>query len=82
VRPGLSETNHTGELTMTTTNTQITVCQIAIQYDKSSVGHCWVAATEIDCPADIQEEIAGEIVDGKITKCSGFVATNAAHYRW
>lgn len=70
-----------GEIEMTT-ETQITVCGCEIEYDKSGVGHCWVAADAIDCPADIQEEIAGEIIDGKNDECADFVASNGVHYRW
>lgn len=65
-----------------TTDTQITVCGCEIEYDKSGVGHCWVAADEIDCPPSIQEEIAGEIIDGKKDECSNFTASNGVHYRW
>ena len=65
------------------TATQITVCGKAIQWDKSNgQGHAWVAADEIDCPASIQEEIAGEIVDGKVKTTRNFVASNGQHYRW
>jgi hypothetical protein len=61
---------------------QVEVCSTPIQYDKSGVGHCWVAATEADCPASIQEEIAGEIIDGKMDNCDDYVASNGIHYRW
>ena len=47
------------------TAVQIEIQGQSIQYDASGVGHAWRAATEIDCPASIQEEIAAEIVDGK-----------------
>ena len=65
-----------------TTDTQITVCGCEIEYDKSGVGHCWVEADAIDCPPSIQEEIAGEIIDGKKDECSNFTASNGVHYRW
>lgn len=65
-----------------TTDTQITVCGCEIEYDKSGVGHCWVEADAIDCPPSIQEEIAGEIIDGKMDECFDFVASNGIHYRW
>lgn len=63
-------------------NEQIEVCDTPIQYDKSGAGHCWVAAKEIDCPPSIQEEIAGEIIDGGKADCDDFVASNGIHYRW
>jgi hypothetical protein len=64
------------------TTTQINVCGKSIQYDKSGVGHAWVAATDSDCPASIQEEIAAEIIDGKQGECEDYVASNGQHYRW
>jgi hypothetical protein len=64
------------------TTETVEVCGCLIEYDKSGVGHCWVATDAIDCPADIQEEIAGEIVDGGKDECSDFVASNGVHYRW
>jgi hypothetical protein len=60
----------------------VEVCGYSIKYDKSGVGHCWVAADAIDCPADIQEEISCEIIDGGKDECSDFVASNGVHYRW
>ena len=64
------------ELTMTIQNK-------TIQYDKSNgQGHCWVAADDANCPASIQEEIAAEIIDGKVESTDGFVASNGQHYRW
>lgn len=62
--------------------THITVCDKPIQFDKSSVGQCWVAADEFNCPADVQEEIAAEIVDGKNDTCDDYIASNGQHYRW
>lgn len=54
-----------------------------ISYDKSGgQGHCWVKADSMDCPADTQEEIAAEIIDGKQDTCSDYVASNGQHYRW
>ena len=64
------------------TTNQIEVCGSEIQYDKSGVGHCWVAADEINCPASIQEEIAGEMIDGGMDECGDYVASNGCHYRW
>lgn len=66
-----------------TATAQIKIEGIAIQYDKSGgVGHCWVAATEDNCPPNIQEEIAAEIIDGGEEECSDFVGSNGQHYRW
>lgn len=68
---------------MTTNETKIMVCGSVIQWDKSGgQGHCWVAADELACPADIQEEIAGEVIDGGQDECDDFVASNGIHYRW
>lgn len=54
-----------------------------VQWDKSGgQGHCWVKAHEFDLPADIREEIAAEIIDGKKDECSNYVASNGQHYRW
>ena len=64
------------------TTEQIKINGISIQYDKSGVGHCWVAADENDCPPSIQEEIAAEIIDGKVSECEDYVASNGCHYRW
>lgn len=60
----------------------VEVCGHEIQYDRSGVGHCWVDASEIDCLPSIQEEIAGEIIDGGQESCDDFVASNGVHYRW
>lgn len=64
------------------TTEQVKINGIKIQYDKSGVGHCWLPATEIDCPPDIQEEIAAEIIDGGVTDCDDYVASDGVHYRW
>lgn len=61
---------------------QLSINGCDIQYDKSGVGHCWVAATEDNCPANIAEEIACEIIDGKQSECADYVASNGQHYRW
>lgn len=66
---------------MTTAN-QIEINGIAISYDKSGVGHCWVAADGYTCPPSIVEDIAGEIIDGGQDECEDFVASNGCHYRW
>jgi hypothetical protein len=54
-----------------------------VQYDKSGgQGHCWVNATEDNLPADVQEEIAAEIIDGRHGSVSDYTASNGQHYRW
>lgn len=54
-----------------------------VQIDRSNgQGHCWKPADEIDLPADIREEIAAEIIDGKREHCGDYVASNGQHYRW
>lgn len=65
-----------------TTNEAVNVCGCEIQIDRSGVGHCWVPAAEHDCPANIQEEIAAEIIDGGQDECEDYVASNGLHYRW
>jgi hypothetical protein len=64
------------------TAAQVKVCGKSIQLDKSGVGHCWVPASETDCPASIQEEIAAEIIDGGRKDCDRFKASNGDNYRW
>lgn len=63
-------------------NDQVEVCGCEIQYDASGVGHCWRAATVIDCPPSIQEEIGAEIVDGGQDECPEYTASNGVKYRW
>ena len=61
----------------------VNVAGKVISYDKSGgQGHCWVHADAIDCPPDIQKEIAAEIIDGKQDSCRNYVASNGQHYRW
>lgn len=68
---------------MSTTNEQIEINGITIQYDRSGgQGHCWVAATADNCPPSIEEEIAAEIIDGGNDDCDDYVASNGCHYRW
>jgi hypothetical protein len=54
----------------------------AVQVDASGVGHAWHVATSVNCPANIQAEIAAEIIDGKVIECRDYVASNGLHYRW
>ena len=51
-----------------------------IQIDKSGQGHNWRNTDYI--PANIIEEIEGEIIDGKQESHNNFVASNGQHYRW
>ena len=50
--------------------------------DTSGAGHHWVLADANLMPANIREEIAGEIIDGKVAECNDYVASNGQHYRW
>lgn len=65
---------------MTTNETM--VCGIQIQHDNSGVGRNWKNIDAQDIPANIREEIEGEIIDGKTETCKDFVASNGLHYRW
>lgn len=66
---------------MTTTTNEI--CGKTIQIDRSGgQGHCWRNADEIELPANVAEEIACEILDGKQESCGDYVASNGQHYRW
>lgn len=60
----------------------ITINGKTIQHDNSGVGHNWRDADEDSIPATIIEEIAAEIIDGKLGTCDDYVATNGLHYRW
>ena len=62
--------------------TETTICGKRIQHDNSGVGHNWRTIDANDIPADICEEIATEIIDGKMSKCEDFVGSNGLHYRW
>lgn len=62
--------------------TKALVCGTRIQHDNSGVGHNWRNIDASDIPADIREEIEGEIIDGEQTTCSDFVGSNGLHYRW
>lgn len=54
-----------------------------IQIDPSGQGHAWQTATEETCPADVQQEIAAEIIDGQQSqRTQAYVASNGLHYRW
>lgn len=46
------------------------------------VGSSWRLANEDNCPANIVEEIAAEILDGGVEETSGYTASNGLVYRW
>jgi hypothetical protein len=60
----------------------ISVAGCIIQHDASGVGHAWKTIAGDDIPADIVEEIEGEIFDGGKESCSDFIGSNGEHYRW
>ena len=59
-----------------------TTCGSQVQLDRSGVGHCWVDVHADDIPADVRQEIEGEINDGGRETCDDFIASNGQHYRW
>lgn len=59
-----------------------TVCGKTVKHDASGVGHAWRAIARDDIPANIVEEIEGEIIDGEQESCDDFVGSNGQHYRW
>ncbi len=63
-------------------DTETTICGKTIKHDNSGVGHNWKVIDANDLPADIAEEIAAEIIDGKQAKCDDYTASNGLHYRW
>ncbi|WP_020475207.1 hypothetical protein [Zavarzinella formosa] len=64
------------------TTEQVIIEGKKIKIDASGVGHNWKAATADNCPANIQEEIAAEIIDGGKKTAKGYVASNGQHYSW
>lgn len=64
------------------TTEQSTVCGHQLQIDRSGVGHNWRNIDREDVPANIVEEIEGEIVDGGKESCVDYIASNGCHYRW
>ena len=58
------------------------VCGKQIMIDRSGQGHCWRTVSADYVPADIIEEIEGEILDGGMDTCEDFVASDGQHYRW
>jgi hypothetical protein len=71
----------TKEMTMTT-EIETTVCGNQVQYDNSGVGHNWRNISRDDIPANIVEEIEGEMIDGGKDECDDFLASNGCRYRW
>lgn len=62
--------------------TETKVCGRRVSRDASDGrGHCWRAVDRDDLPAQVVEEIEGEIVGGRTT-CADFVGGNGQHYRW
>ncbi len=66
---------------MTTTNI-LNIAGKTIYIDMSGIGCGWRLCRERDCPLDIQEEIAAEILDGGVEETEDFVAGNGIHYCW
>ncbi len=70
------------------TEIEITVCGNQVQYDKSGVGHCWVNIDACDIPANIVEELEGEMMEleskivGDSDKWNTMTGSNGIHYRW
>ena len=60
----------------------MTINGTTVQWDMSGCGHCWVDATDDNCPANIAQEIECETIDGGQDSCSDYVASNGQHYRW
>jgi hypothetical protein len=53
-----------------------------VLWDKTGVGHDYVLADADSMPENIRDEIAAEIIDGKVDICEDYVASNGQHYRW
>lgn len=58
------------------------VCGNQVQVDHSGVGHAWFDIDAEDIPANIREEMEGEMIDGGKDECEDFVGSNGLHYRW
>jgi hypothetical protein len=59
-----------------------TICGKVIYRDASGVGHAWRPVAVSDLPANIADEIAAEIIDGRNDSSRDFAASNGLHYRW
>lgn len=66
---------------MSKTTTETLVCGTQVQEDMSGVGHCWRNVAAGDIPANIREEIEGEIIDGG-RDTGEIVGSNGINYRW
>lgn len=53
-----------------------------VKVDASGVGQGWRIADEDSCPANVQQEIAAEIIDGARETSDGYTASNGLRYRW
>lgn len=59
------------------------VCGNQVQCDRSGgAGHCWRNIDAADIPANVREEIEGEMIDGGADTCERFRASNGQFYRW
>lgn len=61
---------------------ELLVCGKQVQYDNSGVGHNFRDIAADDIPANIVEEIEGEMIDGKVDTCDDFTGSDGLHYRW
>lgn len=59
-----------------------TICGKTIQHDHSGIGHNWRTIARSDIPANIIDEIEGEIIDGQNQTCDEFTTSNGLKYRW
>ena len=66
---------------MTTTNETL-MCGNQVQEDKSGAGHCWRNVDACDIPANIREEIEGEMIDGGMSDGGEMTGSNGIKYRW
>jgi hypothetical protein len=55
------------------------VCGCQVQVER---GRTWVDVAADDIPANIREEIEGEIIDGGREECDGVTLSNGLRYRW
>lgn len=58
------------------------VCGNQVQEDRSGVGHCWVNVSAVDIPANIVEELEGEMIDGGKDDSGEMTGSNGIKYRW
>lgn len=61
---------------------EVTICGKNIQHDNSGVGHNWRTIDASDIPADIRDDIAAEMIEGKKNKSAKYIAANGLWYRW